>query len=361
MKIWSLLVLTFLSSATSSFAVLALPTYTQPASVMDSGGGVSTSPGFENLGAIGQPIIGLSPGPVGSNHAGFIPALGGYGILWPIIGFNPTSFTFTFYLTEPAPVGQGLAISNAGGSTLEWLVSRTQGWLTLSPLSGAGQGSVTVGIVTTALTPGVYTDTITISGAGAENSGVTIPVTLTVHPDYTLTLTFASPTTPTGGGYITVLNAQAIPPITTCTGSPNPCTNLHHEGATLELTAYPNDDSLFTGWSGACSNSNTKCYLVMDSDKGITATFDYVKPAKIEGTTQYYDSLQLAYNAALTGQTIRARKFTFAENLTLDQAKGVTIKGGYAANYSDRQGYSLLQGKLTVGKGSLVTEWLEVK
>jgi hypothetical protein len=335
--------------------------YTQPASVMDSGGGVSTSPGYENLGSIGQPIIGLSTGPVGSNHAGFIPVLGAYGILWPIIGFDPATFTFTFFFGEPAPSGQALNLSNTGGSTLEWLVARTQGWLTLTPLSGIGQGSVTVGVVTTALTPGVYTDTITISATGAENSGVTIPVTLTVHPDYTLTLTFASPTTPAGGGYITVLNAQAIPPLITCTGSPNPCTNLHHEGATLELTAYPNDDSLFAGWSGACSSANTKCYLVMDSVKGVTATFNFVKPAMIEGTTQYYDSLQLAYNAALTGQTIRARKFTFAENLTLDQAKAVTVKGGYAADYVTQPGYSLLRGKLIVGKGSLVTERLTVK
>jgi hypothetical protein len=31
-----------------------------------------------------KPIIGLSPGPVGSNHAGFIPVLGANGILWPM-------------------------------------------------------------------------------------------------------------------------------------------------------------------------------------------------------------------------------------------------------------------------------------
>ena len=156
--------------------------YTQPASVVDSGGGVSSSAGYENLGAIGQPIIGLATGAGGSNHAGFIPVLGAHGVLWPVIGFDPANFTFTFYIGEPAPAGQGLNLTNAGGSTLEWTVARTQAWLTLTPLAGTGPSPVTVGINIGApgLVPGVYHDTITISATGAENDGVTIPVTLTV-------------------------------------------------------------------------------------------------------------------------------------------------------------------------------------
>ena len=46
--------LTLSGSVSIAHAIVA--TYTQPASVVDSGGGVSTSPGYENLGAIGQPI-----------------------------------------------------------------------------------------------------------------------------------------------------------------------------------------------------------------------------------------------------------------------------------------------------------------
>ena len=177
--------------------------YTQPASVVDSGGGVSTSTGYENLSAIGQPVVGLSTGAGGSNHAGFIPVLGANGVLWPVIGFDPATFTFTFYIGEPAPAGQGLNLTNAGGSTLEWTVARTQAWLTLTPLSGTGPSPVSVGINISApgLVPGVYHDTITISATGAENDGVTIPVTLTVGLDYTLTVTFASSHHPGGRGH----------------------------------------------------------------------------------------------------------------------------------------------------------------
>lgn len=337
--------------------------YTQPASVVDSGGGVSSSTGYENLASIGQPIIGLSPGPVGSNHAGFIPVLGAYGLLYPIIGFDPATFTFTFYIGEPAPVGQGLNLTNSGGSILEWTVARTQAWLTLSPLSGTGPAPVTVGINSSApdLLPGVYHDTITISASGAENSGVTIPVTLTVGQDYTLTVTFASPTTPAGGGTVAF---NPAPPVgaATCTG--NPCERSYHSGTLVTLTAYGDSNSIFNSWSGACSGG--LCSVTMSADRAVTATFSYVPPAWIEGTTQYFSSLVDAYTYAklnlLTNVVIRSRVYTFGENLTLtDPIINVTLRGGYAPNYVDRPGYTLLQGKLTVGKGSMVTDRLTVK
>jgi hypothetical protein len=348
--------LTLIGSLSVSHAIVAPPTYTQPASVIDSGGGVSTSPGYENLGAIGQPIVGLSIGAGGNNHAGFIPVLGAYGILWPVIGFDPASFTFTFFIGDPAPAGQGLNLANAGGSSLEWQVARTSTWLSLIPMTGTNSGAVTVGILTAGLTPGVHTDTITISADGAENSGVTIPVTLTVGVDYTLTVTFASPTIPKGGGYVAFNPAPTVG-ATTCTGEP--CKPKYRSGTPVAVTVYPDNDSLFSFWSGACSGGS--CSITMSADRAVTATFSFVKPAMIVETAKLYDTLQLAYNAALTGQTIRAREFTFVEDLTLGEAKGVTIKGGFDTKYSTQNGYSLLKGKLTVVKGSLVTERLTVK
>ena len=357
LTVWLLLL------ACSLGAVLPdLHAYTQPASVMDSGGGVSTSPGYENLGAIGQPIIGLSPGPVGSNHAGFIPVLGAYGLLWPVIGFDPATFSFTFYIGDPAPAGQGLNLSNSGGSTLEWTVSRTSTWLSLIPLNGTGAGTVTVGILPANLpgggvTPGVYPDTITISATGAENSGVTIPVTVTVWLDYTLTVTFATPTTPAGGGTVAFNPAPSVGSAT-CTG--NPCVRDFHSGTPVTLTAFGDSNSLFDTWSGACTGGT--CSVTMSADRAVTATFSYVKPARIDGAPpQYFSSLQAAYNAALTGQTIKAREFTFVESLNLNQVKNVTIKGGYNQSYAAQPGYSFLQGVMTVGKGSVVTDRLTVK
>jgi len=335
--------------------------YTIPASVIDAGGGIGTSPGYENLGAIGQPIIGLSPGPVGSNDAGFIPVLGAYGLLWPVIGFDPASFTFTFVIGDSPPVGQGLNVTNSGSSVMEWNVQRTSAWLSLVPLNGTGAGSVTVGILTSGLTPGVYHDTITISATGAENSGITIPVTLTVGQDYTLTVTFASPTTPAGGGTVAF---NPAPPIgaATCTG--NPCVRNYNPGTPVTLTTYGDGNSLFDTWSGACSGGT--CSVTMSADRAVTATFSYVPPIKIDGTPpQYFTSFLQAYSYVkanfLTTVVLKTREFTFVENLNQTDLLTVTIKGGYAPNYVDRPGYTLLQGKLTVGKGSLVADRLTVK
>jgi hypothetical protein len=356
-----LCLLTLSVSLNAAHAIVAPPTYTQTVSVIDSGGGVSTSPGYENLGAIGQPIIGLSPGPVGSNHAGFIPVLGANGILWPVIGFDPASFTFSFTINGPAPSGQGLNLTNTGGSTLAWQAAAGQSWLTLNPANGTGTGTVTVGIATTGLLPGNYQTTITLTGTGAENSGITIPVSLTVAQDYTLTVKFVFPTTPPGVGVV-----MFVPPPTIgnspCTG--NPCQGNYTPGTTVDLAATTDVNSTMS-WTGPCEmgtgGTSGSCKVYMTSSKEVTATFSFVKPAMIEGTTQYYDTLQLAYNAALTGQTIRAREFTFVDDLTLSEAKGVTIKGGFDTKYSTQNGYSLLKGKLTVVKGSLVTERLTVK
>jgi hypothetical protein len=71
--------------------------------------------------------------------------------------------------------------------------------------------------------------------------------------------------------------------------------------------------------------------------------------------------LQAACNAALSGQTVQARIFTFVEDLALTKATDIIIQGGYDTSYLSQSGYSVLQGKLTVGSGTLVTERLTVK
>jgi hypothetical protein len=101
----------------------------------------------------------------------------------------------------------------------------------------------------------------------------------------------------------------------------------------------------------------------MGSIKDCSATFTYVKPARIAGSNplKEYDSLQAAYDDFLTldGAVILAREFTFLGGLILDKAKKVTIKGGFAPDYnSTRPGYTLLKGGMTVKKGSVVTDRL---
>jgi len=68
----------------------------------------------------------------------------------------------------------------------------------------------------------------------------------------------------TGSGTVTSSPA-AIDCGTTC--------SAQFTGGMVTLTATPSADSSFSGWSGACSGSSTKCYVSMNSYKSVGATF----------------------------------------------------------------------------------------
>jgi len=51
------------------------------------------------------------------------------------------------------------------------------------------------------------------------------------------------------------------------------CSVLLKEDSTITLTAIPDEDSLFTGWSGDCSGSGDR-ELTIDAAKNVTANFE---------------------------------------------------------------------------------------
>jgi len=78
---------------------------------------------------------------------------------------------------------QTFNVWNSGVGTLSYTISVDQGWLSCSPASGTSAGewnAITVNYSTTALFPGVYSATISISDPAASNSPQTIPVSLIV-------------------------------------------------------------------------------------------------------------------------------------------------------------------------------------
>jgi hypothetical protein len=184
--------------------------------------------------------------------------------------------------------------------------------------------------------------------------------------DNTLTVT------PSGSGGGNVNSTAPQSGLILCSKPPQQgdiCSTPLLSGTQVTLTATPDTNSLFGGWGGDCGNpacvGKLFCSITMDSNKTCTATFTYVKPARIDGSNplREYDSLQVAYDDPLTldGAIILAREFTFIENLNLKKTKRVTIKGGFDPDYNTRPGYSLLKGIMTVGKGSVVIDRLTVK
>ena len=99
----------------------------------------------------------------------------------PVISVDPIEFNFGATEGGANPPSQSLSITNIGDGTLEWTVSEAADWLDLTPLSGTGDGSVTVSVDMTGLAPGVYTTNITVSDPIASNSPLLVPVTFTIE------------------------------------------------------------------------------------------------------------------------------------------------------------------------------------
>ncbi|HXX76194.1 MAG TPA: hypothetical protein VEI50_13780 [Nitrospiraceae bacterium] len=112
-----------------------------------------------------------------SNLAIFTPA-GAPPVVLPVIGVSPTSLSFTATQGGANPATQTLNISNTGTGTLNWTASDNAAWLTLSPASGTGNGTMMLSVTTGSLTAGSYSGIVSMNATGA--SSVTVPVTLTV-------------------------------------------------------------------------------------------------------------------------------------------------------------------------------------
>ncbi len=84
-------------------------------------------------------------------------------------------------------------------------------------------------------------------------------------------------------------------------------------------------------------------------------------PTRINGgTPSYYMSLQEAYNLAADGDTIQCVNVTFAENLTINAAKSVTLEGGYNGAYSTITGVTSLQGDINITDGTVNIRYFEL-
>jgi hypothetical protein len=97
------------------------------------------------------------------------------------LGTTPPNLAFETLLNGTAPA-QTLAISNAGGGTLNWTATPSASWITLSAYAGTGSTNVAVTVNTVGLAPGSYSGTITVAATEASNTPQTAAVTLTVLP-----------------------------------------------------------------------------------------------------------------------------------------------------------------------------------
>src|SRR5439155_4969691 len=102
-------------------------------------------------------------------------------------------------------------------------------------------------------------------------TGTSTTCNLTMDADKSVTATFAGnktlSLTLTGGNGTD--SVTFTPPGTSCTAT---CGKTYAPGTSVALTATPDTNEVFTGWSGDCSGTST-CNLTMDANKSVTATF----------------------------------------------------------------------------------------
>ena len=126
-----------------------------------------TSPGATNTPQVVNVVLNVAPPPV-----------------FPAIVLNPADLTFS--TTEGVnPANKTIALSNGGEGVLEWTAVADPGvpaWLSVTPGSGTGNGTLTVAVDSTGLVFGNYTKTITVTSPGATNTPQVVNVVLNVAP-----------------------------------------------------------------------------------------------------------------------------------------------------------------------------------
>ncbi|MBI5103194.1 MAG: choice-of-anchor D domain-containing protein [Nitrospirae bacterium] len=143
----------------------------------------------------------------------------------------------------------------------------------------------------------------------------------------------------------------------TLSGAASGTTTTDNSGIYTFSGLYSGGYTVTPGLTGYTFTPANRAVTVSDAD--ITEQFFiYIAlPVRLTGAIpMYYPTLQAAYNAAATGDTIQAKAQTFIENLTINRNVVVTLQGGYDNTFSSYSGRtSSLKGALatTAGGGTL--------
>ena len=244
--------------------------------------------------------------------------------------------------------------------------------ITIYRSTSAGQlgTAVASGLTGTTFTDSGLTDNTTyfytvraLNTALAESNN-TDQVSETTMGTYTLTanLSFLSTAIGTGSGTVTAKNNSDNSQVLSCITAT--CSAPVHSGDVITLSYTPGQNSIFSGWSGtACQTQSGDCVVTIDQAKTVNAVFSYQHLFKVEGGA-YRDNLQSAYDIAPNGVKVMAMSGTVpatALALSAEQAKVVTLIGGYDAGYTASSTNTVVQGKVSIVAGKVVMKNIKIK
>jgi hypothetical protein len=112
------------------------------------------------------------------------------------------------------------------------------------------------------------------SCTGSDTScSVTVSSDIVVGANFNLTELITVELVGTGGGDVVALQPADL--VLDCNLDNAPCTVSYDEGASITLSAEPDDQSVFDGWGGDCENATGQtCTLVLSGPITAIAQFD---------------------------------------------------------------------------------------
>ena len=224
-------------------------------------------------------------------------------------------------------------------------------WSDVTPLSYTVAG----------ITPGVQTSKVLYAfvkdAAGNISLAANSTVVITI-PSHQLSVTLEG----TGSGAV-----NSSPSGIACTSGT--CSAYFNSDTQVTVLPTPAWNSDFKGWSGLPSCATTgPCQVTINGMTALTALFDG-KPSYlvwlVEGaTSSAYYSLNDVFADASNGAMVLAPLNIFTEDVEFSStsSKSVEFKGGYDPVFKQQSGYTVVDGTVTLGKGSrLVVERLVIQ
>jgi hypothetical protein len=135
---------------------------------------------------------------------------------------------------------------------------------------------------------------------------------------------------------------------------PGACTATLSHGTPVTFSAFPNDNSIFSGWGDSCSGLGT-CALTLFRNMTVSAIFS-PKSSAVQVGGSYYGALQNACDNVAAGGVVMAVAQGQPGNLTIDRGIGFTLKGGYNNLFSSITGVTNVNGTVSLETGNMTVE-----
>jgi hypothetical protein len=95
------------------------------------------------------------------------------------------------------------------------------------------------------------------------------------------------------------------------------------------------------------------------SDQAFTIIGDFIYVAQggqCGGNNPCFPNIQNGIASASAPSTIRISQETYHEDIILDFAEGISLQGGWDANFSSNSSYTTIQGSITITNGTMILE-----